>query len=204
MIKAVLFDYGGVLTEGGKAGCMQRLFGAIYGVDPRQIDDDLNILTRAQLGAITEEEFFSEMNRRHQGGQRANRHNYIAYADIFKKSEPVYNLAERLRHNRITTAILSNINNIAADELRARGFYDSFDPVILSYQEKLAKPDQRFYQIAIDRLRLRPEEILFIDDQTKNRQPAEALGLHFILANSPKQIVHDVEALIYEENDIKL
>ena len=204
MIKAVLFDYGGVLTEGGKVGCVQRLFGRIYGIDPLKINDDRDILTRARLGTISQEEFFSEMNRRHPEGRRANRSNYMANADNFKKSEAVYSLAERLRLNRITTAILSNIFDIVADELRARGLYDGFDPVVLSCQEKLAKPDQRFYQIAIDRLHLRPEEILFIDDQAKNRQPAEALGMHFILATSPEQIVRDVEAAIYKQNGIKL
>lgn len=204
MIKAALFDFGGVLTEGGTSGCVQRIFGSIYGIDPALIDKDVDLMLRARQGTVSQQEFFDEMNRRHPEGDRANREKYVAASDVFVRSEPVYNIAARLRKNGIATGILSNINDITADELRARGFYDDFEPIILSYQEKLAKPDLRFYQIAVDRLGINPREIVFIDDQEKCRQPAETIGMHFILAISPEQIVRDIEALILKENNLEL
>lgn len=200
MIKAVLFDYGGVLTPGGTSGCVQRIFGQIYGIDPVLINEDYDVLFRARQGKMTTQEFFDEMNRRHPEGERATAEKYLALCDTFVKSEPVYDLAARLRQQGVATGILSNINDIVADELRARGFYDGFSPVILSCEEKLAKPEPEFYQIAVDRLGVSPHEIAFVDDQEKCRPPAEALGMHFILATSPAQIVHDTEEMVRNEN----
>lgn len=204
MIKAVLFDFGGVLTEGGTSGCVQRIFGSIYGIDPTHINKDSDLMLDARTGLITERDYFDQMNRRHPEGARATRDNYLATADIFVKSEPVYTLAIHLRKRGIATGILSNIIDTAGDELRRRGFYEGFEPVILSYQEHLAKPDPAIYKIAIERLGVAPNEILLIDDQEKCRPPAEALGMHFIVATSPQQIVADTKALIAEQNGVEI
>lgn len=204
MIKAVLFDYGGVLSEGGRAGCVPRSIAKVYKIDVSELANDADVFVRAPRGQITKEEYFAELNRRHPDGPRLNLENYLASQDIFEKSLPVYDLAARLRQNGIKTGILSNINDIAADELRRRGFYDGFDPIVLSYQEKMAKPDPKFYQLALERLGCAAEEVLFIDDQEKCRPPNPVTGMHFILAESPGQIVRDTEELILKENGLKL
>ncbi len=204
MIKAVLFDYGGVLSEGGATGCIQRIFGAIYGIDPSELNKDGDIIKSTQLGEMSGQQFLSEMNRRHPEGQRATRENYLAESDIFVKSEPVHDLADRLRQHGIATGILSNINDFAAETLQDRGFYDGFDPLVLSFQEKIAKPDPRLYRLAVERLGIGAEDVLFVDDSERYSLPAEAMGMRFILAKSPRQIVHDTEALILKENGITL
>jgi FMN phosphatase YigB (HAD superfamily) len=68
----------------------------------------------------------------------------------------------------------------------------------------LAKPDPLFYERAVVALGVRPDEIIFIDDQDQYRVPAETLGMHFIFAESPEQIVADVETLIFEYDGIRL
>lgn len=204
MIKAVLFDYGGVLSPGGLAGCVPRSIARLYGVNISDLSGDTDLLRRAARGQISEEEYFAELNQRHPDGPRLNLQSYLAAQDIFERSEPVYELAGRLREAGIRTGILSNINDIAANELKRRGFYDGFDPLILSYKEKMAKPDPQFYQLAIDRLGLHPDEVIFIDDQERCRQPAEALGMHFVLAVSPQQIVQDVTTILGKENNLNV
>jgi putative hydrolase of the HAD superfamily len=204
MIKSVLFDYGGVLTEGGTSGCIQRTFASIYGIDPSEIDADADLILRDRQGTILEQDYFDEMNRRHPSGPRADRRSYLAACDVFEKSVPVYRLAEQLRKHGIVTGILSNINEAVAEELRARGFYDGFDPIVLSCEEGMAKPEPGFYDLALQRLGCKPDEVAFVDDQDKCRPPAEALGMHFILARSPGQIVSDVVALIRAENNLTL
>src|SRR5688572_6060342 len=113
MIKAVLFDYGGVLTEGGKTGSLPRLFAAVYGIDPAEVENDREIIASAQLGVTTCEEFLAAMNERHPDAVRATRESYLAASDLFAKCNPVYDLAVRLRGHGIATGILSNINDIS-------------------------------------------------------------------------------------------
>jgi len=56
------------------------------------------------------------------------------------------------------------------------GFLDHFDGILVSGQEKLAKPDPRIFDLAISRFKLDPRETLFIDDSERNIQQARELA----------------------------
>ena len=109
-----------------------------------------------------------------------------------------------IRGHGIQTGILSNMYGSSADLLRAGGHYDGFDPIVLSYQEGLAKPDPVFYQIALDKLGLQADQILFIDDQKRFIEAAQKLGFQTIQANSEDQIVADTQRILKEQNGLDL
>lgn len=203
MIKAVLFDFGGVLTPGGGSGSIQKLFAGMFGLDIADVQvDDLHHSLRR--GEISDDEFFAEINRRHPNSPPATREAFLAKTDIFVRSEPVYELAEKLRANGIKTGILSNMYDMTAQVLWEKGFYDGFDPVVLSCEEHFAKPDREFYQIAVRKLGVQPQEVLFIDDQQKCMPPAQALGMRIILAENAEQIVRDAKTILKRENALEL
>lgn len=65
-------------------------------------------------------------------------------------------------------------------------FLDWFDGMVVSGLEKMRKPDPRFYQLLLDRYKVKPEEALFIDDNKRNIIAAEKMGItsiHFTSAN---------------------
>ena len=204
MIKAVLFDFGGVLTEGGKSGGIERTMGRLYGISPKDVNmTDLH--EKLRRGQMLDEDFFNELNRRHgRGSVTVTEAIFHAEADVFVRSKPVYALAERLRKSGIKTGILSNFYKMGAIELEKRGFYEGFAPVVLSCDECMVKPEEQFYQIAVDRLGVAPDEIIFIDDQPKCLPPAERMGMFTVKADSPEQIVADVTKIIKEQNGLDL
>ncbi len=52
-----------------------------------------------------------------------------------------------------------------------------FDVLIWSYQLHMAKPDPAIYRLCLDKLGIRPEESLFLDDKLVNVEAAKALGM---------------------------
>jgi putative hydrolase of the HAD superfamily len=52
-----------------------------------------------------------------------------------------------------------------------------FDDIISSAVVGLAKPDERIYRLASERLQLPPEECVFIDDLDRNVDAARAIGM---------------------------
>lgn len=128
----------------------------------------------------------------------------LANAGVFVPSPQVYELAAQLRAKGIRTGILSNMFALAADKLRKEGLYNGFDPVVLSCDEHVAKPDPLFYDYAVQKLGVKPEEVIFIDDQERFRPPAELVGMHFVLAESPEQVVADVKSLLFEYDALRL
>lgn len=202
MIKAVLFDFGGVLTESGKSGFIAESLAEVYGVPVDQLDirRDHYLLRR---GRGDEAALFDRLNK--QFGKHVTKQMYLDKAHgTLRASRKVYDLAQRLRDHGIRTGILSNIFAMDAEVLRTEGQYDGFDPVILSCDEGYAKPDLELYDIAIKKLGAKPEEILFIDDQQKCIGPAQEMGLITITALNPDQIVQDVTKIVETQNHIAL
>lgn len=202
MIKAVLFDFGGVLSETGKKGFIRQILSELYGVPEAQMDTS-QLQYEWRRSQTDEESIFAALNQKYNKQITKEMFYDRAKQDTLKTAE-VYELAERLRKAGIKTGILSNIFTTSAQQLREGGFYKDFEPVVLSCDEGYAKPDKELYDIAVERTGVNPSEILFIDDQEKCQPPAEAIGMRFILATSPEQIIRETTALIEAENGIKL
>lgn len=205
MIRAVLFDFGGVLTQSGRKGFIAHTLADMYGVPVADIQIDA-LHGDLRRGNIDSKAFFAELNRRYGSKRTITPKMFVEKVHAtFVAAPGVYELAARLRKHGIRTGILSNVFAINARELREQGRYDGFDPVVLSCDEGYSKPDTEFYQIALKRLGdVRPEEVLFIDDQDKCLPPAQALGMHVIQAKTPEQTVAETETLIKDLNQIEL
>lgn len=70
--------------------------------------------------------------------------------------------------NRCKIAILSNLGPF--DKKRIDDQYDlsKFDNVFLSFEIGMRKPDKRVYEYVLEKLKIVPENILFIDDDIDN------------------------------------
>lgn len=89
-------------------------------------------------------------------------------------------LIRRLRSN-YKTALLSNAwpdLRHALEELWQ--IADAFDDIFISAEIGLAKPDERIYKLALERLGVKPQEAVFIDDFKRNIDAAADVGLHTI------------------------
>jgi len=204
VIKAVLFDFGGVLTEGGKVGSIQGTVAKLCGRRPEDIVIPADLHQKFLRGEVSETEYFDEVNRLYPCASPITAASFVGGSNIYSRCEPVYAMAAELRSKGIATGILSNMYPMSAAKLKAEGYYDGFDPVVLSSGEHLAKPEPAFFQLALTKLGLPGNEVLFIDDQARFKEVAESFGMHFILATSPEQIVADAKALLRKENNLTL
>lgn len=116
----------------------------------------------------------------------------IILKDWMKLMQPMkisFSLMQRLKKEGYHIYILSNISKDSADYLKAnQPFFDWSDGCVLSYEEKIVKPDTRIYQILLKRYNLKAEECLFIDDNEKNIIAAKEMGIHGITLDQSDQI----------------
>jgi len=67
-------------------------------------------------------------------------------------------------------------------ELRAAGLADYFEPIIISGDYGYRKPDPRLFQAALTKLRVRPEEAIFVgNDRYRDVRGARQVGMKTIL-----------------------
>ena len=91
---------------------------------------------------------------------------------------------------------LSNFFQKADEDCKdLMGFLELMDGGILSYKDKVTKPDRRIYELLLERYGLNPEECVFLDDTGKNIDGARAVGIHGILFQDREQAVGELKKL---------
>lgn len=103
------------------------------------------------------------------------------WTTTWSPTEEMQELVKKLKRN-YSLAILSNSDLLNSDKYTSKGWYSYFDPLILSHELGLIKPEKRIYELALEKIGLPAEKCLFIDDQPKVLIPAQELGmqtLHF-------------------------
>lgn len=78
-------------------------------------------------------------------------------------------------------------------------FADAFDPLILSAEVGLVKPDARIFHLALERAHLPPSQAVFVDDFPENVDAALALGMAGVLFRTSKQAQAEVERVLLGE-----
>jgi len=67
-------------------------------------------------------------------------------------------------------------------------FFNLFDGIVISGDEKEIKPEPRLFEILIERYHLTPEKTVFTDDSLPNIRTAEKLGFQAIHFETPEKL----------------
>lgn len=195
MIKAVLFDYGGVIkVHYSLSKNMAEICGVSDGELERTKEERFEIGRQLAKGFISNKQFWQKIGDI-LGKPISDNSVELAkkfYRENFAFLPGMMDLVKELRARKIKTAVLSNIGRLEAKVIREKNGYKGFDALILSYEAGMAKPEVDIYLLAAKKLRVRPDECIFIDDAEKNLVPAEKLGMKTVLFKNPKQATRDI------------
>jgi epoxide hydrolase-like predicted phosphatase len=97
---------------------------------------------------------------------------------------------------RYKIGIISNAWSELPKVLEEWEIRDGFDVIVGSGDEGVMKPDPLIYQIALERLDVKPQEAIFVDDFVENIQGAQALGINAIHFRNREQAIQEVNTLL--------
>ena len=188
MIKAVVFDMGGVLLSLD----IQRCINAFKEIGFEDIENYINIYHQQgfigdlEEGRINEDQFFEECLKHCAPGTTREDvfHCFICLLDglnmpvveILKQLRGKYDLYLLTNNNPLSRRAFDNLmleNGLRSEDIFTRQFY--------SYELKLQKPGREIFEKVIQGIGRTPEEILFVDDAPANCKAAEALGIKTVL-----------------------
>ena len=72
-------------------------------------------------------------------------------------------------------------------------FLEWFDGIVVSGDEKTRKPFKEIYDIMLNRFNITPKNAIFIDDNLRNIEAANALGIHGIHFKSPEALIQQLK-----------
>jgi epoxide hydrolase-like predicted phosphatase len=194
MIKAYLFDYGGVITSGGAGDEMSKRLAQNLGISFAEGSRLFGVGWGGFVtGRITEDQLWQKIEAAY--GVKipvGKTHILNTWAEHMRPIPEMIELIGELKANGLVVGLLSNVNPVTAKDIRAHGGYDAFDFTILSCDVGFAKPDKEIYELALAKLPgIQPEEVVFVDDQERCLVPARAMGIETILAQTPEQVRTD-------------
>ena len=180
-IKAVIFDWGGVLIDDPVPGLIAFCSDAL-GVPSNAFEKAHSLFSAEfQKGNITESQLWKNICSSLDIPMPKSKSLWLeAFKHCDSPKKDVLMLVASLRANGYKTAILSN-TEIPAVKYFSQKEYARFDVAVLSCFEGTSKPERRIYKLALERLNLQADEVLFIDDNPEYIEGANQVGLNTIL-----------------------
>ena len=197
MIKAVFFDFGGVIARTEYQAPRQRLaerLGMEY-EDVVKIVFESPSSDRAAIGAISAEEHWAEVTRRLR--QPASETETIR-EEFFAGDVIDREIVDYLRSLRpdYFIGLISNAWPDLRDYIISQKFDDAFHHMIISAEVGVMKPETKIYQIALEQAGVSPNEAVFVDDFYENIEGCQAVGMHGIHFRDPQTAMAELRNLL--------
>lgn len=201
-IKAIIFDVGGVLAINSRAS--QRQIGPHHNLGVHEsIAKKLNISLDQYFDSIDTtyaKSIIGELPRKNTikiiaknlriSKRKLKKLYYESYGKNFKQNQQLFEQAFQLKQQGYQIAVLSDQWHLSKDALMPRKLYRKFNPVIVSCDKKVAmrKPNPKIYRLILKKLKLKPSQTIFIDNQEWNIKPAEKIGMKTIIFENNTQL----------------
>lgn len=212
MIKAIVTDFGGVLTT--PLADAFAAFHADTGVSPAELFESMeeafrergtHPLHEMEKGLLTEADFIAQLDEllEKRLGRTARMSDFREiYFQTLSPNETMIDLMADLRERRYRMALLTN--NIREWEPLWKSMApidDLFEVVVDSSNVGLRKPEPEIYSLTLDRLGMNPAECLFVDDMEVNCFAASELGFQAVCFRDNDQAIAEIEAALSDPSD---
>ncbi len=197
MIKVVLFDFGGVIAEEGFREGLEAI-ARKNNLDAStfffQVVDLINS-TGYLTGKCEEHDFWESLRiaTRVKGSDISLRVEILSRFIIRLR---MLEVVELIKNKGLKTGILSDQTNWLDEINLNHHFYQYFDYIFNSFKLGKSKSDSSLFTDVCEYLGVKPEEILFIDDNSYHILRANNTGYHTIYFTGYDEFMSKLEAFI--------
>jgi 2-haloacid dehalogenase len=196
-IKAIIFDFGGVLLQWDPHQLYRRYFDQLEQID--QFLAEINFLSwnAEQDRGRPFAEGIAELS----GQFPQHDHLIRAYYDHWEDSivGPISGTVEILYSLKRAGYSLYGLSNWSTETYpriqHQYDFFNLFDKIILSGDVKLVKPDPAIFNLTLQAIHRTASECLLIDDSEVNIMTARVMGFNTIHFKSPEQLRTELHQL---------
>ena len=194
MIKAVIFDIGGVISTTILRRMAQDL-AKKHNLDEETLAKQIHTgWTDYKTGKINAAEFWQEFLHESKISENIDELEKDSISYI-KEIQGVADIAKSLKQ-KYRTAVLSN--TVESWMQKFREMFDTesmFDLIISSHEIAMCKPNKNFFDYCLEKLGLNAEDCIFIDDQNNNIDAAKNFGFKTIKFENAEQLKSELKNL---------
>lgn len=191
-IKAVIFDWGGVLIDDPGPGLMEYCANRLNVTVDKFIISFDKFMEEFQTNSVSECKFWELMCKDLNVEKPSQASLWKeAFISVYTPKDEMFALVDSLRAKGYKTAILSN-TEIPALDFFIEQRYNCFDVQVFSCKEGKRKPDKEIYEITVQKLNCPPEQTIFIDDKPPMVEGAKKANLNAIHFQSIAQVKNEL------------
>ena len=209
MIKAVFWDFGGVITSSPfdsfnifeeSQNLPKDIIRTINSTNP-----DNNAWAKLERSEIDQEAFDSLFELESQEFGFSIRGKEVLTLLKGQIRPEMVKALRKIKNKLVQGCLTNNIQSNDNQEIQKENTSISrahqevmglFDFVFESSKENVRKPDPRFYELACDRGKVKPSEVIFLDDLGINLKPARVLGMQTIKVVKADLALRELQNLI--------
>ena len=177
-IKAVIFDVGGVILdwEGPRKNFLNK-----QGISLEEWEKGFtdSLVTRSNLGEISLDEYVRE-GLRGAGIEDKFEEWRKVIPGKFLPIKKTIDLSKELKKNFKIGLLTNNHKNLLEEWQEIYGQLDWFDVIVCSAEVKLVKPEREIYLLTANKLGVKSEECLFVDDVDEYIKGARDVGMETV------------------------
>lgn len=186
MIKEIIFDCFGVLTEDGWLAFVHQF-------ETEENKEELRFLNhQIDKGLIPYEDFLEKITQL-TTATKEQAHTIIT--TTHHPNLPVFEYASALKSEGYELGIISNVGS-KLDNFLPADLLSIFDRVTLSYEAASIKPEPRIYEVHLAKSGYEPNEVVFIDDREVNCEGARSVGMRAICHKNLSETEHALQQLL--------
>lgn len=189
MIKNIVFDLGRVLLNWDPYSYMLKHF-------PKDVaefleknvfeTDDWKLMDK---GELTEEDLWEDKLKKFPEYKEYILHMKEKVLELLSPIKENVSLIPLLKERGYKLYILSNFSKETFEKVQKKyEFFKFFDGMVISSHVKEIKPNEKIYQILIEKYNIKPEESLYIDDKIENIETGKKLGFKTIHLDDPNKL----------------
>ncbi len=182
MIKAIIFDIGGVLIP-EHMSLQIKSFARHFNINPEIVFALSDKYSKELMtGELPLKKFLLMVKKN--SGLKVTVPELLKvwqnkYVEILGLNEEIISFAKSLKP-KYKIAILSNLSDESYKINKKRGLFKDFDASVVSCVVKMRKPDSKIFKLITAKLKVKPDECIFVDDHPGNVLSANDLGFNTI------------------------
>ncbi len=195
MIKAIIFDLGGVILT-HKFEVTLISLAEIFKIEE---DKFLDVFKKYEdswvKGEISAKKFALKFKQEFKSNLSLGTI-LKCWKDIYQQrtqvNKELISLIKKLR-KKYKIYLLTNTTDLHHNMNMKRAIFHHFDKIFASFLVGMRKPNKDFYEHVLKKIKVKPQECIFIDDRFENIETAQKLNINAILFEDNQKLVKDLK-----------
>jgi epoxide hydrolase-like predicted phosphatase len=188
MIKAIIFDMGGVVCRGKLELVLEKIADELA-INKEELSNLFsNYKDNLITGRMKVSQFCNIIKNRYGIKKDIIPVWKQTYSEILSLNAELVGYMEELRKS-YKIALITNTNELHVEINRERGVFKYFDEIVTSCELGIAKPNKEIFEAMLAKLKLKPNECIFIDDRLGNIGTPKQMGFKVIHFQDNQQLI---------------